>query len=239
LFLLDYDGTLVGFFKSPGDAGPDEGLIRIIDRLAADPKNELVIISGRKRETLTHWMGRLPVNLVAEHSAAMRRRGQDWVMHESLSTEWIQSLRPIFDLYVDRTPGSLMEDKSYSLVWHCRNCEPDLARVRMHELKDALTTLTSNIHLGVYEGNKVIEVKPIDMNKGTATETWLAERPWDFVFAAGDDYTDEDMFAVLPPTAYSLKLGQGVSKARFQLDTPEALRVLLSELADLSRHDQT
>jgi trehalose 6-phosphate synthase/phosphatase len=104
----------------------------------------------------------------------------------------------------------------------------------MHEMRDALMATTRNMELGVFEGSKIIEVKNVGINKGAAAETWLAGRNWDFVFAAGDDYTDEDMFAVLPETATSVKLGQGASKAKYQLESPDRLRDLLQELSGLA-----
>ncbi len=232
LLLLDYDGTLIGFFPDPEDASPDERLLQTIERLANEPRNELVIISGRDKHTLTRWLGHLPLNLVAEHGAFFRHTRGDWMVKDQLSGSWKTTIRPMLERFVDRTPGSFVEEKSYSLVWHCRKAEPDLAYLRMHELKDALITLTNNMDIGVYEGSKIIEVKNIGINKGAAAETWLANRHWDFILAAGDDYTDEDMFAVLPPQAYSMKLGQGASRAMYQLNSPESLRQLLGELAD-------
>jgi len=234
LFLLDYDGTLIGFFDDPESASPDERLIRIVDQLSSDPNNQVVIISGRDRHTLTRWLGQLNVNMIAEHGAFVRHTAGDWMCRSVQSEDWKDAVRPIMELYMDRTPGSLVEEKSFSLVWHCRRCDPDLARLRMQQLKDALVALTSNMELGVFEGNKIIEVKHIGINKGAASEIWLNGRNWDFVFAAGDDYTDEDMFAVLPEMATSVKLGHGASKAKYQLEGPDALRTLLQELANTS-----
>ncbi|MFC1761602.1 bifunctional alpha,alpha-trehalose-phosphate synthase (UDP-forming)/trehalose-phosphatase [Planctomycetota bacterium] len=234
LLLLDYDGTLVGFFNDPTEASPDERLLQIIATLAQDPHNEVVIISGRDKQTLTRWLGQLPVNLVAEHGAFFRHHGGDWVAKDQLSSDWKQTIRPIMERFVDRTPGSFVEEKSYSLVWHCRRTEPDLAQLRSHELKDALISFTTNMQIGVYEGSKIIEVKNIGINKGAAAETWLAGRHYDFILAAGDDYTDEDMFSVLPDKAYSLKLGQGASQAKYQVDSPDSLRHLLLELSNLA-----
>jgi trehalose 6-phosphate synthase/phosphatase len=232
LLLLDYDGTLIGFFKDPEDASPDERLLQTIESLASDVRNEVVIISGRNKQTLSQWLGHLPLNLVAEHGAFFRSHSGDWMVKDQLSGSWKSTIRPILERFVDRTPGSFVEEKSYSLVWHCRKAEPDLAYLRMHELKDALITLTNNMDIGVYEGSKIIEVKNIGINKGAAAETWLANRHWDFILAAGDDYTDEDMFAVLPADAYSFKLGQGASRAMYQLNSPDSLRQLLSELVN-------
>jgi len=234
LFLLDYDGTLIGFFDDPENASPGEHLMEIVRTLATNPKNEVVIISGRDRHTLTQWLGQLNVSLVAEHGAFIRHKTGDWMSREALSDDWKATIRPMMELYVDRTPGSFVEEKSFSLVWHCRRCDPALAELRMHEMRDALMATTRNMELGVFEGSKIIEVKNVGINKGAAAETWLAGRNWDFVFAAGDDYTDEDMFAVLPETATSVKLGQGASKAKYQLESPDRLRDLLQELSGLA-----
>ena len=125
LFFLDYDGTLIGFFPDPQSASPDERLVEIIDRLSADHKNEVVIISGRDKQTLTRWLGNLDVNLVAEHGAFLRHRGSGWMVRETLPTTWKDMIQPVMDRYVDRTPGSFVEEKSYSLVWHCRRCDPE------------------------------------------------------------------------------------------------------------------
>jgi trehalose 6-phosphate synthase/phosphatase len=69
LFLLDYDGTLVGFADRPEKAGPDKELLSLLQSLASEPKNEIVIISGRDKETLRFWLGNTTASLIAEHGA--------------------------------------------------------------------------------------------------------------------------------------------------------------------------
>ena len=69
------------------------------------------------------------------------------------------------------------------------------------------------------------------MNKGRAAELWLKQKNWDFIFAAGDDYTDEEMFDVLPENAYSVKVGLCGSKARFNVDSVNEIRFLLKKLS--------
>lgn len=229
LLLLDYDGTLVGFVGRPEKAGPDQHLLRNLQALCDDRKNEMVIISGRDKQTLENWLGELNVNLVAEHGAWIRRKGGKWQVIEPLNTEWKEAIRPILELYVDRTPGSFVEEKNYSLVWHCRKADPTLAYVRTQELKDAVTNLSANLDVGVLEGHKIIEVKNIGVNKGRAVGEWLHRKKRDFVFAVGDDRTDEDTFAALPETAYSIRVGYGLSKARFSVDSVSKIRSLLDE----------
>jgi trehalose 6-phosphate synthase/phosphatase len=76
LFLLDYDGTLVGFKGRPAKAGPDREIIELLENLAGDRRNNLAIISGRDRKTLDRWLGKLEVHIVAEHGGWIREKGQ-------------------------------------------------------------------------------------------------------------------------------------------------------------------
>ena len=83
----------------------------------------------------------------------------------------------------------------------------------------------------IMEGNKVIEVKNSGVNKGRAAMKWINSEKWDFIFAVGDDTTDEDTFKVLPRDAYSLKVGEISSEARFNIADVAAVRSLLTEFA--------
>jgi len=230
LFLLDYDGTLVGFVDRPEKAGPDEDLWSLLQALVADAKNEVVIISGRDKETLSYWLGNTNSSLIAEHGAWIKAKDKDWEVIEPLRNDWKDTIRPILELYADRTPGSSVEEKDFSLVWHYRKADSELASLRIQELRDAILNLTENLDIGVFEGSKILEVKNIGISKGHAAERWLAKGKWDFILAAGDDYTDEDMFSILPESAYSIKVGYGISKARLNLDSVSELRGLLEEL---------
>jgi trehalose 6-phosphate synthase/phosphatase len=230
LFLLDYDGTLVGFAGQPEKASPDEKLLTLLKSLTVDPKNDVIIISGRDKETLNYWLSNLNASLIAEHGAWIKKRNGDWRVIEPLRNDWKETIRPILELYTDRTPGSSVEEKDFSLVWHFRRSDPELAYLRSQELRDTVLNLTANLDIGVFEGNKILEVKNIGISKGQAAELWLTKQKWDFILAAGDDYTDEDLFSALPENAYSIRVGYGISKARFNLDSVNELRLLLEEL---------
>ncbi|MDI9433234.1 MAG: bifunctional alpha,alpha-trehalose-phosphate synthase (UDP-forming)/trehalose-phosphatase [Planctomycetota bacterium] len=230
LFLLDYDGTLVGFKGRPTKAGPDEEILVILERLAAVENNHVAIISGRDKETLEKWLGGLHVHLIAEHGGWLREIGESWRSFQPVNEQWKHTIRPIMELYSDRTPGSLVEEKDFSLVWHYRRADPALACVRTHELRDALVNLTENMDVGVFEGSKILEVRKHGINKGRAAEFLMSRDTCVFILAAGDDYTDEEMFSVMPDEAYSIKVGLNISKARFNVDTVVDFRNLLKQI---------
>ena len=230
LLLLDYDGTLVSFSKLPQEAKPDNEILGILKSLCDDWRNNVVVISGRDKETLNKWLGHLSLNLVAEHGAFYRIKNKAWKTTIQPDCEWKNVVQPILELSVDRTPGSFIEEKKSALVWHFRKSEPDLAKLRTQELKDTLVMMATNLNIGVFEGNKIIEIKPVSINKGQATQLWLEQNDSPFIFCAGDDYTDEDMFSVLPDFAVSCKVGTGPSKAKFRVSSPNELRDFLNQL---------
>lgn len=231
LIFLDYDGTLVSFVKQPEDAMPDKALLETLKKLLADKANRVIIISGRNRETLTEWFGDLKITLVAEHGAYLRDDDGRWNEQVKPDNEWKEIICPILELYADRTPGAFIEEKTFSLVWHCRKTEPDLAKLRTQELKDALLAMTTNLNIGIFEGARIVEVKHIGVNKGHAVLPWIGLQKWPFIFVAGDDYTDEDMFAVMPDNAWACKIGSGHSRANYRLNTVRDFRELLNDLA--------
>jgi trehalose 6-phosphate synthase/phosphatase len=227
LLLLDYDGTLTSFAPTPEKAKPDKKLLKLLKKLADE--GEVILISGRKKNSLEKWFGRLNVGLVAEHGTWLKEKGKSWELLEPLRNEWKEEIRPILEVYVDRTPRSFIEEKSFSLVWHYRRADPELSYIRAKELSDTLTYLIADSDLGVLEGNKVIEVKNTSITKGKAALHWISKKQWNFILAVGDDITDEDTFSVLPEAAYSIKIGLGSSHARYNLRTPQELREILHE----------
>jgi len=189
-----------------------------------------VIVSGRDKGTLGQWLGHLPIDMIAEHGVWVRAGDAGWQTIEPLDNDWKSEIRPILQLYVDRTPGSLLEEKEFSLVWHYRRASPELSAVRVTELRDAILNITGNLNLGVLEGNKVLEVKNSGINKGRTVMRWLAQEDWNFVMALGDDWTDEDTFSVLPADAYGIKVGVYPSRARYNVASVEEVRNLLAGL---------
>lgn len=231
LLLLDYDGTLVPLVKRPEKAKPDAGLLSLIGNLLGLGKTEVVIISGRDKETLGNWFADLNVGLIAEHGAWIKAPKAEWETLQPLTSQWKIELQPILRHYVDRTPGSFVEEKDFSLVWHYRRVDPALAERRLSELKDTFLQLAAAYNLGVLEGNKIIEIKNSGVDKGQAALKWLARSKWDFVLAVGDDRTDEDLFGILPRDAYSIRVGIRPSQAKFNVSSPRDVRTLLQELS--------
>ncbi|MBF9221252.1 bifunctional alpha,alpha-trehalose-phosphate synthase (UDP-forming)/trehalose-phosphatase [Hymenobacter ruricola] len=231
LLLLDYDGTLTPFHANPQRAQPDQELRLLLRALTDNPRNRVVIISGRDRTTLEAWLGHLPLHFIAEHGVWLRTAGEDWSLFQELRDDWKRNIRPVLELYVSRTPGSFIEEKDYSLVWHYRRADAELGASRARELTSHLTFMASNTDLQVLEGNKVVEIKSAGINKGTAAARILSANHPDFILALGDDRTDEDTFGAMPPEAYTVKVGSAPrSLARYHVPGVPEVRALLRRL---------
>jgi trehalose 6-phosphate synthase/phosphatase len=230
LLLIDYDGTLVPFEKRPMLAAPTESVSGLLRTIANDPCNTVVLISGRDKSTLERWFGNLPLGIVAEHGMWFREHSGEWRAIGPESKEWKPSLLPVLQQYADRLPGSIVEEKEYSIAWHYRAADPEHARSVASELLDNLTHFTANTDVQVLKGNKVLEVRNSGVNKGRAAAYWISRQEYDFILAIGDDRTDEDLFQSLPAEAYSLRVGLEKTHARFNLrhsdDACELLRLL-------------
>ena len=231
LCILDYDGTLAPFVDEPQDAAPDQQLQDLLARLAGCPDTTVAIVSGRDRQTMEAWFSELPVDMVAEHGLwRYERPSGTWLLREPLHDEWKERVRPILADFVDRTPGAILEEKDYALAWHYRACEQELAERRIVEIKDALEPFMDSHELSFMDGNRVLEVKPATIDKGMAAHHWL-RRDYDFVLVAGDDVTDEDMFRTAPESAFTIKVRNEPTLARFALHGPHELRGLLDAMA--------
>jgi trehalose 6-phosphate synthase/phosphatase len=232
LIVLDYDGTLVPFADEPKLAKADSELRKILKRLTRTERTKVVILSGRDRHTLQEWLGDLKLMLVSEHGGWARDVGEkDWrPVLAPANVQWMKDILPFLRLYVDRIPGSFVEEKAFSLVWHYRKADLESGSIAAKELLDMLSNFSMNLGVQILPGNKTVEVRNVGISKGAYYSEVLSHTASDFILAAGDDWTDEDLFSVLPESAYSMKVGLRVSKARYNVRSYRDIRSLLEQL---------
>ena len=227
LLLLDYDGTLAPIVPRPEDAAPTPELLALLRRLSKHAN--VVILSGRSRDDLEQWLGGLPVTLVAEHGAATRdKTSKEWFPAPGLSTDWQPAVLKLLQKAAKAVPGSRVEQKTWALVWHYRQAAEYRAKAQLAVLRTRLRVLGTQHDFKVKNGKKIVEVSPTAISKGRAATGLLASH--DFVLAAGDDTTDEDMLRALPDSAWAIKIGRGRTAARYRLSDPAELLELLSKL---------
>jgi len=232
LILLDYDGTLVNFSHHPEGAAPDEKLINTLERLGNTPGTRIVIITGRKSESIDAFLGHLPLDMVAEHGAFLKASGS-WIAWKSPDIKWRDEIKAILEIYVSLCPGSFLEEKKYTLTWHYRSAGEDEGQARSQELISELGGRNDET-FRVIDGNKIVEATACDVDKGRAALELIREGRYDIVLCIGDDRTDEDMFMALQgmESCFTIKVGPGPTVAKNKLkDVTEVLH-FLEELSE-------
>lgn len=230
LILLDYDGTLSEFHTKPEMAKPSTAVLELVADLAKNPKNTVAIISGRDRNTLEEWFGALPLTLIAEHGT-FAKLDDDWKCTITDPIFWKQGVHKIMDNFAENCTGSFVEEKSFSLCWHYRNATQESGFSQSRELISILSDYLISTNANIIDGNKVVEVKPIQINKGTAILHAFDPQNYGFILCLGDDRTDEDMFEVVNQLdGVTIKVGKASSAAKYRLET---VQMVLSFLAHL------
>jgi trehalose 6-phosphate synthase/phosphatase len=233
LVILDYDGTLVGYTATPRQATPPGELLSLLGRLSSVPGTTVCLLSGRARADLDRWFASVPgLALAAEHGALLHPAGGEWrSMRPDADTSWKARVLPVLEHYADRTPGSFIEEKEHCLVWHYRLSDPEFGDWVANELVHNLEQMLAETESRATRGHKAVEVRPAWAHKGSVVGWLEAGAPAEFRLAMGDDRTDEDLFEQLPPDAWTVRVGQGPSRARFRLPDPWTVRAFLDELA--------
>ena len=222
LLCLDYDGTLRGFTPVPADAVPSAELRRLLADLAALPGVFVAIVSGRPSDFLEQHLGDLGLTLIAEHGYRWRRPGMDWSEVEpGLDLTWKDDVRPILQQAADLTPGATLEEKRSALVWHYRRAEPEFGAWRARLLLAELVESTASLPVVVHHGRKIVEVSSQLVSKGAAVRRLCLDLRPGCVLAAGDDQTDETMFAQDfgdGVQVHTVGVGDGPSRAQRRSD---------------------
>lgn len=208
LLLLDYDGTLTPIVNDPEAAVPSQRLLDVMEALAKDDRNVIYIISGRDERFLTKHFSHLEaIGLSAEHGSYFKEHGynKQWQnLASALDMTWQSDVLNVFRYYTNMTMGSNIEQKKTSIVWHYRNSDPYFGSFQAKECQAHLEGIVTQnaLPVEVVVGKRNVEVRPLAVNKGSIVNRILYANPdCEYVFCAGDDRTDEDMFRFLASLA--------------------------------------
>lgn len=201
LLLFDYDGTLTPIIVNPAAAILSPGALMSIQKLAANSKNTVWIISGRNQSFLETVFGHsTDIGLVAEHGSFVRQpRTVGWEnLTADIDMSWQEVVSRKFQWYTNVTLGSYVEKKRTAVVWHFRHAIQDYAAMQAAECKKDLETMFGEKSpVEFINGKCVLEARLKIANKGETVgrlvdKMWAASgEPPGFTICFGDDVTDE------------------------------------------------
>jgi trehalose 6-phosphate synthase/phosphatase len=235
-FFLDYDGTISELKRKPEDAVPNDEINELLIRLENQENLDVYLISGRKKEDMDQWFSRYRFNLIAEHGYYYRHHNAaEWIVFDTQADlSWKNQIIDIFQLYTGMTPGSNIEEKTSSVVWHYRNSDPEFGNWKANQLVAELYEMLSNLPVEIHHGQKIVEVGSMQINKGIVLGHFVKLNNYNAVLCAGDDETDESMFRYTDDVEmFSIKIGDGAdTMAKFRISGPKTFRAFLSEVLD-------
>ncbi len=234
-WFLDYDGTLREFTDDPAAARPDAELLSLLEAVANQPGWELTLVSGRTPADLDAFFPDARFGLVAEHGASRRLPGaSSWEeLDGGADYRWKDDVRRIFQLYADTVPGSRVEEKRTSLVWHYRRADDaETARRKACQLTEELGAMVGDAPVLIRPGHRIVEAVSAQISKGWTVRQALRGREKGIVVCAGDDRTDESMFEIdyaATGDFVTIKVGEEPTLAEYRADNPTRFRAFLRE----------
>jgi trehalose 6-phosphate synthase/phosphatase len=191
VIFLDYDGTLTASHKIPEFARPSAAILNTLAKLANAENTYVYILSGRGRVHLDKWFEETGIGLSAEHGCFykhpknyLEQNGKvssesnedNWIrMVNDFNSSWRDIIRPVFQHYTERTPGSFIEEKEVNLTWHYRAADPEFGGWQAAELQVNLEKVLSHMAVSIVLGNKTLELRPSAVDKSTSVKAILKD----------------------------------------------------------------
>ncbi|HVI55087.1 MAG TPA: trehalose-phosphatase [Luteibacter sp.] len=226
---LDADGTLLAFADDPDAVGLADGLLDTLDSLHAALGGAMALVSGRAISALDRIFDRPHWAAAGQHGME-RRDTTGNLVTLPVDTAELARLREAVHAVAAELPGVRVEDKSWSVAWHCRErpeYQAELAR-RAPEIAAGFPGFE------LQPGSYVFEFKPRGMDKGVAVAAFLDEAPFRGrrPVYLGDDLTDEHGFAVVNARGgASVRIGARTpSQATFTLSSPADVHAWLDSV---------
>ena len=221
LFFLDYEETLQSFIEKDSDNiniddddyimnkhTPSEKLINILKSLCNNPKNYVYIITGKPKKFLSAWFKDVEnLGFGGEYGYYYKEAQKPKELVKTLISmkdwSWKQNAYSIIKQFELKTEGSRTKVRDSSISWNFGNSDQYSGYIQASDLSIHLSYLFANSpHLEVVTGKDYVEIKPKDLNKGYFISFILkkyineGKKP-DYIFACGDDVSDEEMFKYL------------------------------------------
>lgn len=232
LVASDYDGTLADFVDDPAKAEPQPGVMQALLQLAACDNTTCAIVSSRTTDDLAARLAH-PTGLILAGSF-----GSEIVSETPRSARAMMQLANAWTLLQEvaaRYPGTWIERKPAALVFHTRKLREPLASIAQSVARATLAPLDG---LHVMAGHSVVEWCAFVPDKLAAVEALRVRLNASAVVYLGDTDADERVFAALRPGDVSVRVGEGVTRAKHRVASPAIATWVLQTLAE-SREDFT
>lgn len=228
LLAVDLDGTIAPLAPRPEDARVPDDVQQLLAALAV--RAPLAIVTGRAVRDARRMLWFTPRYFVGNHGAeGVPGLEEDGPTYVALCRQWQAAI--VASGIQDRLPGTLLEDKGYSLALHYRlTRHPEQAR-------DALVEFIATLHPvpRIVAGKRVLNlVPPQAPRKIEALRALVAHARAERALYVGDNITDEDVVELRVPSVRTVRVEPDrESAADYFLARQADVATLLRELVRL------
>jgi trehalose 6-phosphate phosphatase len=225
LCAFDFDGTLANITAQPEAAATLPALLAGLRELCR--VTPVAVITGRAVDDARRRLGFAPAHVVGNHGAeGLPGWERDAIAQREDVAAWLRTFARESGPW--RWPGILVEDKGGSLSVHYRHASDP--RAAEAALGQRLRMLSPSPR--IVAGKQVFNLIPVGApDKGIALRALMKMCGANAAFYAGDDVTDEDVFARRDPRVFSLRVGAAAdSAAPWGVDTVANMREVIDAL---------
>ena len=227
---LDIDGTLLDMARTPDAVIVPAELGLTLVRLYDGLDGALAFVSGRSLAGIDRLFAPLRTAAIGCHGVEVR--GHDGNVR-ALADPIPNSVRAMFQGLAGSHPGTLLEDKVYTLSLHYR-LAPE-AREALEAAMEKHAPIFAAEKVVIQHGKSVIDAKPLGVDKGVGLRALMRQPPFRdrMPIFGGDDTTDLDVFQILPELGgRGFSVGRAFDGVDFAFGSPRAVRDWLSHLAE-------
>jgi trehalose-phosphatase len=235
---LDYDGTLSPLAPTPDEAVAVPGTSALVRQLATAPGVHVALVTGRPIADLRRFLDVPGIYYVGTHGLEVRLPNGETCTAEGLDPVCaaLPELKRQLQEALGTRAGILIEDKGAALACHYRLARAaDAAAARKVIAALAHDQQRRGVPITLVYGHAVAEIRPTHLNKGKAACGLLALHGSSALpIYIGDDRSDEDAFAMLPPESITIRvaLARTPTHARYRLRAPSDVHRLLRGLLE-------
>eukprot|EP00388_Colpodella_angusta_P021333 GDKJ01054035.1.p1 GENE.GDKJ01054035.1~~GDKJ01054035.1.p1 ORF type:complete len:1264 (-),score=313.95 GDKJ01054035.1:45-3437(-) len=194
-------GGLEGLYSR--GAPPSNHCRETLTKLCSDPRNHVVVLSGRRKEDLEAWLGDIPgLGLCAEHGFLYKLPRESTWKNAPVSGvvggvtagdigPWKSLCYDLMSQFVERTPGAFIENKGSALVFQYRAADEEFGLWQSKELHNFLSEFLYDHPVDVISGKGYLEVRLRGVTKGKAIERILQQLS-SKRYGQNDQVVDED-----------------------------------------------
>lgn len=234
---LDIDGTLADFQLDPNDCFIPAKTLNTLEKIISN-KIPVVAVTGRDIDSARKLFESLDFPIAALHGLDIYL-GKEKELHASKNFLEISYIYNMLTKACIPYPDLLIENKKSSIALHYRKA-PALESIAKKIILESQQVFPN---LKLIQGKFVYELIPAQANKGLAIKEILAHFNQHDLYIPvfiGDDVTDEDGFYFVNQVedGISIKVGQGLTHARYQLqDTKQVHDFLELFLEHIQNYD--